>query len=80
MVAKARNGREALDAIVGNHPDVLITDIEMPEMTGLELAGELKRRHIPIKVIILTTFARLRIFATRTRCRSLRIFAERHAR
>jgi len=58
VVAKARNGREALDAITGNHPDVLITDIEMPEMTGLELAGELKRRHIATKVIILTTFAR----------------------
>jgi two-component system, NarL family, response regulator DesR len=58
VVAEARNGREALDAVIENHPDVLITDIEMPEMTGLELAGELKRRHIPIKVIILTTFAR----------------------
>jgi two-component system, NarL family, response regulator DesR len=30
----------------------------MPEMTGLELAGELKRRHIASKVVILTTFAR----------------------
>jgi len=58
VVAKARNGREALDAVVANHPDVLITDIEMPEMTGLELAGELKRRHVATKVIILTTFAR----------------------
>ncbi len=58
VVAQARNGREALDAIIGNHPDVLITDIEMPLMTGLELAGELKRRHIGTRVIILTTFAR----------------------
>jgi two-component system response regulator DesR len=58
VVAQARDGREALDAIVENHPDVLITDIEMPEMTGLELAVELKRRHIATRVIILTTFAR----------------------
>jgi two-component system, NarL family, response regulator DesR len=58
VVAQARNGREALDAAIENHPDVVITDIEMPEMTGLELAGELKRRHVPTKIIILTTFAR----------------------
>lgn len=58
VVAQAKNGREALDAAISNHPDIVITDIEMPEMTGLELAGELKRRHIATKVIILTTFAR----------------------
>jgi len=38
--------------------DVLLTDIEMPELTGLELAGEIKRRKLPVKVVILTTFAR----------------------
>ena len=32
--------------------------IEMPEVTGLELAAELKRRHLPVRVVILTTFAR----------------------
>jgi two-component system, NarL family, response regulator DesR len=58
VVAQARNGREALDGVLGNHPDVLITDIEMPEMTGLEVAGELKRRRLSTRVIILTTFAR----------------------
>lgn len=30
----------------------------MPELTGLELAGEIKRRKLPVKVVILTTFAR----------------------
>ena len=39
-------------------PDVLLTDIEMPEMSGLEVAAELKQRGIATKVIILTTFAR----------------------
>ncbi|HLH06644.1 MAG TPA: response regulator transcription factor [Terriglobales bacterium] len=58
VVARAKNGREALDCVIANRPDVLITDIEMPEMTGLEVAGELKRRHLPTRVIILTTFAR----------------------
>jgi len=58
VVAQARNGREALDAVLKFSPDVLITDIEMPEMTGLELAAELKRRRHDTRVIILTTFAR----------------------
>jgi two-component system response regulator DesR len=38
--------------------DVLITDIEMPNMTGLELAAEIKAQGIETRVIILTTFAR----------------------
>jgi len=57
VVAQARNGRQALEEIRAHQPDVLITDIEMPEMTGLELASEMKH-HPATKVIILTTFAR----------------------
>ena len=37
---------------------MLLTDIEMPEVTGLELAAEIQRRRLPVKVVILTTFAR----------------------
>jgi two-component system response regulator DesR len=58
VVAQARNGKEALSAVTEKQPDVLITDVEMPEMTGLELAVELKRRRAGTRVIILTTFAR----------------------
>jgi two-component system response regulator DesR len=58
VVAQARNGKEALDAVLQHNPDVLLTDIEMPEMTGLDVAAELKRRHTGTRVIILTTFAR----------------------
>ncbi len=36
VVAQVRNGRQAYEAVRANCPDVLITDIEMPEMTGLE--------------------------------------------
>ena len=57
VVAQARNGKEALDAVLAQRPDVLITDIEMPEMTGLDVAQMLKG-HPAMKVIILTTFAR----------------------
>jgi two-component system, NarL family, response regulator DesR len=39
-------------------PDVVVTDVEMPGLSGLELAAELKRRGSTARVVILTTFAR----------------------
>jgi two-component system response regulator DesR len=39
-------------------PDVLVTDIEMPGLSGLELAQRIQRHALPVKVIIVTTFAR----------------------
>jgi two-component system, NarL family, response regulator DesR len=58
VVGQARNGEEALQLTLQLKPDVLLTDIEMPEMTGLEVAAELKQRGASTRVIILTTFAR----------------------
>jgi two-component system, NarL family, response regulator DesR len=58
VIARARTGKAALQAVLTYKPDVFITDIEMPEMTGLDVAAELKRRRIATRVIILTTFAR----------------------
>ena len=58
VIFQARNGKEALTEVLSKKPDVFITDIEMPEMTGLEVAMELQRRKTGIRVIILTTFAR----------------------
>jgi two-component system response regulator DesR len=58
IAGQARNGREALDLVLTEMPDILLTDIEMPELTGLELAAEIKRRKLPVRVAILTTFAR----------------------
>jgi two-component system response regulator DesR len=58
VVGRARDGREALEMVAKTRPDVVLTDIEMPRMTGLELAAELKRQGDPARVVILTTFAR----------------------
>ncbi len=58
VVARARNGNEALRIVQQVRPEIFITDIEMPGLTGLEVAAELKRRNFPVRVIILTTFAR----------------------
>jgi two-component system, NarL family, response regulator DesR len=58
VVAQAANGREAHRMAREHAPDVIVTDIEMPEMTGLEFAAALKESDSKSRVIILTTFAR----------------------
>jgi two-component system response regulator DesR len=58
VVGRAADGEEALALAATAKPDVVLTDIEMPRRTGLELAAELKRRGSLAKVVILTTFAR----------------------
>ena len=58
VVGRALDGAEALELVAAHAPDVLLTDIEMPRMTGLEVAAEISRRRLPTRVIILTTFAR----------------------
>jgi two-component system response regulator DesR len=58
VVGRAQDGEEALGICREKRPDVLLTDIEMPRRTGLELAAALKQEKLPTRVIILTTFAR----------------------
>jgi two-component system, NarL family, response regulator DesR len=58
VVAQCKDGAEALEAALGLNPDVILTDIEMPGVTGLELALEVKKRGLKSKVVIVTTFAR----------------------
>jgi len=58
VIARAANGRDALRAVEKLGPDVLVTDIEMPEMTGLEVAAALKISRPTVRTVILTTFAR----------------------
>ena len=58
VVAQAGNGQEALELVREHKPDVLISDIEMPIMTGLELANAVKDAGLDTKIIIVTTFAR----------------------
>lgn len=58
VVGRAADGLEALELIGRLDPDVALTDIEMPRMTGLELAAAIKERGGRTRVVILTTFAR----------------------
>ena len=56
-VGKAMNGRSALEKIPVVSPDIIILDIEMPEMNGIEFLKERKRRNIDIPVIVLSSIA-----------------------
>ncbi len=58
IVGEASNGREALNMITSLQPDVCLMDIEMPLMSGLDVAEEAKKQFFTCKIIILTTFAR----------------------
>ncbi|HYH09685.1 MAG TPA: response regulator transcription factor [Thermoanaerobaculia bacterium] len=58
VIGRAKDGEDALSLCREQKPDVLLTDIEMPLMTGLELAAAVKRELPGTRVIILTTFAR----------------------
>jgi two-component system response regulator DesR len=58
VVGQATDGRAALDLVERTSPDVLVTDIEMPGLSGLEVAAAVSRRFRSTRVVILTTFAR----------------------
>jgi two-component system response regulator DesR len=58
VVGAAADGEEAWRAIQQLKPDLVVTDIEMPGLTGIELAQRVQRYEIPSKVVIVTTFAR----------------------
>lgn len=56
VVAQAGNGREAISAVEEHDPDIVMIDIRMPVMDGIEATTEILRRMNPPKVIVLTTF------------------------
>jgi len=58
VVAACADGAAALEAVRKYAPDLLVTDIEMPELTGLELAERVRASGLPARVVIVTTFAR----------------------
>ena len=58
VLGAAADGEAAWRELQRLKPDLLVTDIEMPGLTGLELAQRIQRQALPIKVVIVTTFAR----------------------
>jgi DNA-binding NarL/FixJ family response regulator len=56
VVAQAANGREGLAAVTEHRPDVVLMDIRMPVMDGIEATAALAAQDDPPRVIVLTTF------------------------
>jgi two-component system response regulator YesN len=55
-VATAKSGREALQKIEALQPDVVFTDLSMPEMDGWQLAREIRRQHENTKIVLVTGY------------------------
>lgn len=58
VLGAVADGESAWREVQRLKPDVLVTDIEMPGLTGLELAQRIQRHALPTRVVIVTTFAR----------------------
>ncbi|KRA15429.1 MULTISPECIES: response regulator transcription factor [unclassified Lysobacter] len=58
VVAAVGDGEAAWTAVQRLQPDLLVTDIEMPHMTGIELAQRLRESGLETRVVIVTTFGR----------------------
>ncbi len=54
IVAEVGNGRDGLQYLLENKADILLTDIKMPVMDGIELLREIKRRELKVKSIVLS--------------------------
>lgn len=56
IIAEAVNGKDVIDAVLHEKPDVIVTDIQMPEMGGIELTKALQETYPEIKIIGLTMY------------------------
>jgi DNA-binding NarL/FixJ family response regulator len=54
VVAEAENGLEVLALIEETRPDLVILDIEMPRMSGIEVARQLKAQDVPVQILALS--------------------------
>ena len=57
LIAEANDGREAVEAYRKHRPDVVLMDLRMPHMNGIEAVGAIREFHPQAKVIMLTTYA-----------------------
>src|SRR5689334_3334319 len=55
-VETAGNGLEALAAIERRRPDIVVTDLEMPQMNGLKLVETVKAKYASIPIVLMTAF------------------------
>ena len=54
VIAEANNGVECMEQLLSVHPDILLLDINMPVMNGIEVLQEIKKKNISVKILVLT--------------------------
>lgn len=57
VIGQASNGQEAIEIIKDNPPDIIISDIVMPQIDGIELAKFVQEKYPKIQIIILSSFS-----------------------
>lgn len=66
-IFQAANGKQALDIIQAEQPDLILLDMKMPGMDGLELLRRLKQQEFQTKVIMMTAYGELDLVAEASR-------------
>lgn len=56
LLEDAQDGKEALERIEKEHPDVMLLDLNIPEISGLELLKIVRNRNIPVKTIVVSCY------------------------
>src|SRR5690349_1301435 len=54
VIGEASNGADALRLVQELKPDILLLDMEMPDVRGIHVARELRRKHLPVSIIVLS--------------------------
>ena len=57
VIGEAENGRQAIDLARELQPDVILMDVVMPDMTGIEATAEIKTENPDARILILTSFS-----------------------
>lgn len=78
IVAQATDGHAALETVRQLRPDILLADVEMPGLTGIEVAGRLVEEGLSTKVVIVSTFTRPG-YLTRARAAGVRGYLPKSA-
>jgi DNA-binding NarL/FixJ family response regulator len=57
VVARCQNGREAIEAVRALHPDLVLLDLKLPDISGIEVLRAIRREQLPVRVVLLSAAA-----------------------